>query len=73
MNPIYTHAASVAEERGETHWPVANRRCAAEYDQFSNKRCILPAGHEGRHHAQWEANMLFDHDYRDPAASDWMD
>jgi hypothetical protein len=47
-----------------------NERCPAEYDQFGHKRCTLPVGHEGRHHAQWEANMLFDHDYRDPADLD---
>lgn len=73
MEPLDRPTASVAEERGETYWPVADRRCTAEYDQFNNKRCTLPARHEGRHHAQWEANMLFDYDYRDPAAADWLD
>lgn len=73
MEPLHRPYASVAEERGESHWLVAKRRCTAEYDPFGNKRCTLLEGHGGKHHAQWEANMLFDHDYRDLAASEWLD
>lgn len=49
------------------------RRCPAEYDRYGSKRCTLSRGHVGRHRAEWSQVMMFDHDYRDPAAADWLD